>query len=122
MTVRLSGRKQNKGDIQKHTVNTNVSRYSLIWFRYMVLDATFNNFIDAGSRSTLWKPPSCRESQANFITYCCIEYTSLLEVFELTTLVVIDTDYEGSLYFQLLSDHDHDGPFSIRWTAWKFKY
>ena len=52
MTVRLSGRKRNKGDIQKRRVNTNVSRYSLIWCRYMGLSATFNNFFGGGSRST----------------------------------------------------------------------
>jgi len=68
MAVRLSGRKWNKGDIQKRTVNTNVSRYSLIWFRYMVFDATFNNFIGGGSRSTRRKPPTYRKSLTNFIT------------------------------------------------------
>ena len=37
-----------------------------------------------------------RKSLKNFITYCCIEYTSPLTGFDLTTLVVIDTDCTGS--------------------------
>jgi hypothetical protein len=42
MTVRLSGRKGNQGDIQNLTVNTNVTRSSFVWFRYVVFNATFN--------------------------------------------------------------------------------
>ena len=43
----------------------------------MVFNATFNNieagsFIGRGIRSARRKPPTCRESLANFITYCCI--------------------------------------------------
>jgi hypothetical protein len=41
------------------------------------------------------KPLTCK-SLTNFITYCCIEYNSPWLVFELTTLVVIDTDSMGS--------------------------
>jgi len=33
-------------------------------------------FIGGGNRSTRRKPPTCRKSLTNFITYCCIEYTS----------------------------------------------
>ena len=40
-------------------------------------------------------PPPCRKSLTNFITYCCIEYTSPWTGFERTTLVVIDI-YIGS--------------------------
>ena len=43
---------------------------------------------------TRGKPPSCRKSLTN--THCCIEYTSIWVKFELTTLVVIGTDYIGS--------------------------
>ena len=43
-------------------------------------------------RSTRRKPPTCRESLTNFITTCCIEYTSPWAWFEITTLVVIGTD------------------------------
>ena len=42
------------------------------------------------------KPPTYRKSLTHFITKCCIEYTSPLTWFELTTLVVIDTYYTGS--------------------------
>jgi hypothetical protein len=38
------------------------------------------------------KPPTCRKSLTNFITWCCIEYTSSWTGLELTTLVVIGTD------------------------------
>ena len=42
------------------------------------------------------KPPTCYKSLTNFITYCCIEYTSPLAGFEVTTLVTIGTDCTGS--------------------------
>ena len=51
MTVRLSGRKGNQGDIQNLTVNTNVTRSSFVWFRYVVFNATFNILFGGGSRS-----------------------------------------------------------------------
>ena len=38
------------------------------------------------------KPPTCRKSLTNFITKCCIKYTSPWAGFELTALVVIGTD------------------------------
>jgi hypothetical protein len=40
--------------------------------------------------------PRCRKSLTNFITSCCIEYTSPLLGFELTTSLVIGTDCTGS--------------------------
>jgi hypothetical protein len=40
--------------------------------------------------------PTCRKSLTNFITSCCIEYTSPWTGFELTTLVMIGTDCTGS--------------------------
>ena len=49
-------------------------------------------------------PPTCRKSLTTFITYCCIEYTSLHTGFELTTLVVMGTDYTGSC-----KSNYHDG-------------
>ena len=49
------------------------------------------SFICEGNISTLRKPPICRRSLTNFITYCCIEDTSPWEGFELTTLLVICT-------------------------------
>jgi hypothetical protein len=42
------------------------------------------------------KPPTCRKSLTNFIIYCCIEHTSPWTGFELTSLVVIGTDYTGN--------------------------
>jgi len=33
-----------------------------------------------------WKPPTYRKSPTNFITWCCIEYSSQWAVFELTKL------------------------------------
>ena len=53
------------------------------------------NFIGGGNRSTLRKPPTCHKSLTNFITWCCIEYTSPWAGFELTTLVMIGTDCIG---------------------------
>ena len=54
------------------------------------------SFIGGGNKSIWRKPPTCRKSQSNFITYCCIEYTSPWTGFELTTSVVIGTDCTGS--------------------------
>jgi hypothetical protein len=54
------------------------------------------SFIGAGNRSNRRKPPTSRRSLTNFITKYYIEYTSPRMVFELTTLVVIGTDYIGS--------------------------
>jgi len=34
------------------------------------------SFIGGGNRSTQRKPVTCCKSQTNFITSCCIEYTS----------------------------------------------
>ena len=71
----------------------------------MVFNSTFNNisviswrfsFIGGGNWNTWRKQPNCRKSLTNFITYCCIEYTSPWTQFELTTLVVIGTDCIGS--------------------------
>jgi len=46
----------------------------------MVFNATFFqqylSFIGGGIRSTRRKSPTCRKSLTNFITQCCIEYTS----------------------------------------------
>ena len=62
-----------------------VIRHFQQYFRYIVV-VSFNG---GGNRSTRIKPPICRKSPTNFITYWCIEYTS---GFELTTLVVTGTD------------------------------
>ena len=54
------------------------------------------SFIGEGNRSTGRKPPTCRKSLTNFITSCCVEYTSPRTGFELTILVVKGTDGIGS--------------------------
>jgi hypothetical protein len=54
------------------------------------------SFIGGGNWSTRSKRTNCRKSLTNFITKCCIEYTSPWTGFELTTLVVIGTDWTGS--------------------------
>jgi hypothetical protein len=46
------------------------------------------SFIGGGDRDTRRKPPTCRKSLKNFITYSCVEYTSPCTGFELTILVV----------------------------------
>jgi hypothetical protein len=46
-------------------------------------------FIGGGNRSNQRIPPTCRRSLTNFITYCCIKYTTPWTWFELTTVVVI---------------------------------
>ena len=62
------------------------------YFSYIVVVS----FIGGGNRSTWRKPPTCHKSLTNFITWCCIEYTSPWSRFEITTLVVIGNDCMGS--------------------------
>jgi hypothetical protein len=71
--------------------------------RVRLFNATFNNIsaimmscIGGGNRSAWINPQTCRKSLTNFITQCCIEYTSPWEGFEVTTLVVINADSTGS--------------------------
>jgi hypothetical protein len=54
-------------------------------------------FIGGGNRITRRNPPTCRKSLTNFMTSCCIEYTSPWVIFQLTTLVVIGTGFTDSL-------------------------
>ena len=56
---------------------------------YKILHIKF--LIRGENTSTQGKPPICRKSRTNVITYCCIEYTSPSAGFELTNLVVIGT-------------------------------
>ena len=46
--------------------------------------------------STRGKSPTCHKSPTNFITWCCIEYTSPWAGIELTSVVVMGTDRTGS--------------------------
>jgi hypothetical protein len=52
-----------------------------------------------------------RKSLINCITLYFIEYSSPLAGFELTTLVVICTDFHRNI--QLSYDYDHNGPLSL---------
>ena len=78
--------------------------YYLLLFWLMVFNVIFNNipvyivavrFIGGGNQSFRVKPPTCRKTLTNLITWCCIDCTSPWTDFELT-LVVIGTDYTGS--------------------------
>ena len=50
-----------------------VLRHFQQYFSYIVAVS----YISGGNRSTRGEPPICRKSLTNFITYCCIECTSL---------------------------------------------
>ena len=73
--------------------------------RVIAFNATFKkyfsyivavSFIGGGNWSNRRKLPTCSKSLTNFITKCCIEYTSPVVGFELTTLVVIGADCTAS--------------------------
>ena len=70
--------------------------YQVDGIRFMEFNANFNNISAISWRSVLFwlgeKPPTCRKSLTNFITWCCIDYTSTWNGFEITILVVIDSD------------------------------
>ena len=51
------------------------------------------SFIGGGNRGIGRKPPTCRKSLTNFITYCCIKYTS--------PLVGIELDYDAPGLFNV---------------------
>ena len=58
---------------------------------------------------------ACRTSLTNFITKCCIEYTSPWTGFELPTLVVIGTDCTGSwIYIRSWPRRSKTWPQEIR--------
>jgi len=66
------------------TLNCQCLDIILMRVRVMVLNATFNNDSVISWQSNLLvketeyteKPPTCHKSLTNFITKCCIEYTS----------------------------------------------
>jgi len=62
--------------------------FNIQYFSYIVTVS----FIGGGNQSTCRKPQTCRKSLTNFITQCCIKYTSPSAGFKLTMLVVIGTD------------------------------
>ena len=79
---------------------------STIYQLYIVMVS----FIGGGNRGTRRKPPTCRKSLTNFITWCCIKYTSLWTELELTTIVVIGTDCTGSCISNYLTITDTMAP------------
>ena len=75
------------------------------WFSLCVLDK--HNKLDIYSEKShstethypdFQKRSTCRKSLTNFITKCCIEYTSPWTGFKLPDLVVIGTDCTDSYY------------------------
>ena len=60
-------------------------------------------FIGGGNWCTWRKPQICHKLLKNFITYCCIGYTSSWTGFELTTVVVIDTGYKGKSNYHTMT-------------------
>jgi len=62
----------------------NIQGHFQQYFNYIVAIS----FIGGGNRSTRRKPKTYRKSLTNFITKCCIDYTSPWAGFELTTLVL----------------------------------
>jgi len=73
------------------------------------------SFIGEGNRSTRGKSPIYRKSLTNFITWCCIDYTSPLKGFELTTLVVIGIDFTCSCKSNYHTITTTTGPIKV-WT------
>jgi hypothetical protein len=97
--------------------------------------------IGGGNQTIRRKPQTYRTSLTNFITYCCIEYTSPWAGFELPTLMVMGTDCTGScicskhtikttipmigkltsfITIQTQSTNSHDGSQSTNWS-WGLK-
>ena len=81
--------------LKTSSINTNVcllfdvKRHFQQYFSYIVVVS----FISGGNRRIRRKPPTCRKSLASFNIMLS---TSPWSRFELTTSVVIDTDYIGS--------------------------
>jgi hypothetical protein len=68
-------------------------QHYIIKFQQYVSYIVAFSFIGGGNRSTRRKPSTCRKSLTNFITLCCIEYTSPWARFEFKTLVVYTKEY-----------------------------
>ena len=86
-------------------INTGPHRLGLVYgvyrhFEQYVSYIVAVSFISWVNRSTQRKLPTCRKSLTNFITLCCIEYTSSWTRFVLTTLIVIGTHCTGNCKFQ----------------------
>jgi hypothetical protein len=75
---------------------TKVHCLQIYYFILYFVRECAGQFIGEGKRSTRRKPLTCCKSLANFITQCCIEYTSPRTGFKHTTVVVIGSDCTGS--------------------------
>jgi hypothetical protein len=116
------------------------SKFQKVWF--LVFNATFNSISDIVSKNVNWNTARWTLSNNQSInqsinhythsikckkyTYCCIEIISPWTGFELTTLVVIDTDCTGRCKSKLPYYHDHDGPINLIATiylkyCWKWR-
>ena len=62
---------EDKGNI--FNTSTGVSRHLIQYFNYIVVVS----IIGAGNQSTRWNAPTLRKSLVFFISFSCIEYTSL---------------------------------------------
>jgi hypothetical protein len=86
--------------------------------RVMVFNANFNNITFISWRSVLLVEETRvhgekhRPATSHWQTYHKVLYWIHLALagIELTTLVVVGTDYIGSSKIQKPHDHDHDGP------------
>ena len=75
------------------------------------------SFIGGGNRSSRRKSPTCQKLLTNFITLCCIEYTSPWTRFELTILVVIDTDVHVVVNPTTIPSRPRRSPVVLRYMS-----
>jgi len=105
-----------------------ISSNSSYGVSHMVFNATFTNvsgiswwsvlLVEETGVSDITQPTS-RNTLTNFTTTCYIKYTLTCAGLEVTTVVVICTDFIG--IHKLTNDHDHDGPdlnFVMRCTRY----